>query len=119
MRYKEGINYSEYDAIIFDIDGVLIDVIDSYNQTIIKTIQHVLDSNFKIKLNLTCIPIDKIISKFRHTGGFNNDIDTTYSIVLTIVFCKLINKYDRSEIIIFFFDLLEKLYDKGILSVDK
>lgn len=118
MQYKEGINYSEYDAIIFDIDGVLIDVIDSYNQTIIKTIQYVLNSNFKIKMNLTCIPIDKIISKFRHTGGFNNDIDTTYSIILTIVYCKIINKCNRYEIINFLFDLLEKLDDKGILSVE-
>ncbi len=103
MQNKESINYNEYDAIIFDIDGVLIDVIDSYNQTIIKTIQYVLDSNFKIKMNLTSIPIDKIISKFRHTGGFNNDIDTTYSIILTIVYCKITNKCNRSEIIDFFF----------------
>ena len=37
MKHKEGIIYSEYDAIIFDIDGVIIDVINSYNETIIKT----------------------------------------------------------------------------------
>lgn len=118
MQHKEGVYYSKYDAIIFDIDGVLIDVINSYNQTIIKTIQYVLNSNFKIKMNLTCIPIDKIISKFRHTGGFNNDIDTTYSIILTIAYCKINNKFNRSEIINFFLDLLEKLNDKGILSVE-
>ena len=118
MQYKESLNYNEYDAIIFDIDGVLIDVINSYNQTIIKTIQHVLYFIFKININLIDIRINKLISKFRHTGGFNNDIDTTYSIILTIVYCKIINKCDYSEIFNFFLDLLEKIDHKGILSVE-
>ncbi len=118
LQYKESLNYNEYDAIIFDIDGVLIDVINSYNQTIIKTILHILEFNFKIKMNLNGIPIEKLISKFRHTGGFNNDIDTTYSIILTIVYCKIINKCDTSEIFDFFMDLLKKIDDKGILSVE-
>ncbi len=118
LSNKECINYNEFDAIIFDIDGVLIDVINSYNQTIIKTIQHILDFYFKVDMNLTYILIEKLISKFRHTGGFNNDIDTTYSIILTIVYCKKINKHNRSEIFNFFLDLLEKMDDKGILSVE-
>jgi phosphoglycolate phosphatase-like HAD superfamily hydrolase len=118
LQYKESLNYNEYDAIIFDIDGVLIDVINSYNQTIIKTIQHVLYFIFKININLIDIRINKLISKFRHTGGFNNDIDTTYSIILTIVYCKIINKCDYSEIFNFFLDLLEKIDHKGILSVE-
>ena len=100
MQYKENINYKEYEAIIFDIDGVLIDVINSYNQTIIKTIEHILTNNFDI--SLVDFPIEKLISKFRHTGGFNNDIDTTYSLILTIVYCKLINKNEINEIFNFF-----------------
>jgi phosphoglycolate phosphatase-like HAD superfamily hydrolase len=118
LQYKESFNYNECDAIIFDIDGVLIDVINSYDQTIIKTIQHILYRIFKININLKDIQIDKLISKFRHTGGFNNDIDTTYSIILTIVYCKIINKSDNSKIFDFFLDLLEKIDDKGILSVE-
>ena len=117
MQYKENINYDTYEAIIFDIDGVLIDVIKSYNQTIIKTIEHILTNNFNIKL--TDFPIEQLISKFRHTGGFNNDIDTTYSMILTIVYCKLINKNDINEIFDFFIELLDKIDDKGILSVEK
>src|SRR6185312_13304509 len=108
---------NKYEAIIFDIDGVLIDVIDSYNQTIMKTIQHILKTKFKI--TLTNFPIEELISKFRHTGGFNNDIDTTYSMILTIVYCKLINKNDINEIFDFFIELLDKIDDKGILSVEK
>jgi HAD superfamily phosphatase len=117
LQYKENINYDTYEAIIFDIDGVLIDVIKSYNQTIIKTIEHILTNNFNIKL--TDFPIEQLISKFRHTGGFNNDIDTTYSMILTIVYCKLINKNDINEIFDFFIELLDKIDDKGILSVEK
>ncbi len=117
MQYKENINYDTYEAIIFDIDGVLIDVIKSYNQTIIKTIEHILTNNFNI--NLIDFPIEQLITKFRHTGGFNNDIDTTYSMILTIVYCKLINKNDINEIFDFFTELLDKIDDKGILSVEK
>jgi HAD superfamily phosphatase len=116
LRYEKNINYNEYEAIIFDIDGVLIDVINSYNQTIIKTIEHILNNNFNI--SLIDFPIEKLISKFRHTGGFNNDIDTTYSMILTIVYCKLINKNGINEIFNFFNELLDKIDDKGILSVE-
>ena len=107
---------NKYEAIIFDIDGVLIDVIDSYNQTIIKTIQHILKTKFKI--TLTNFPIEELITKFRHTGGFNNDIDTTYSMILTILYCKIINNKDITEIKNFFINLIEKLDDKGIISVE-
>jgi phosphoglycolate phosphatase-like HAD superfamily hydrolase len=114
---KENINYNKYEAIIFDIDGVLIDVINSYNQTIIKTIQHILNTNFNI--SLTDFPIEKLISKFRHTGGFNNDVDTTYSLILTIIYCKLINKSEINEIFNFLINLLEKIDEKGIISLEK
>lgn len=107
---------NKYEAIIFDIDGVLIDVIDSYNQTIMKTIQHILKTKFKI--TLTNFPIEELITKFRHTGGFNNDIDTTYSMILTILYCKIINNKDINEIKNFFINLIEKLDDKGIISVE-
>lgn len=118
MLFKEDFNYNEYEAIIFDIDGVLIDIINSYNKTIIKTIQHILNFNFNFNISFTDFPIEKLISKFRYTGGFNNDIDTTYSIILTIVYCKLINKTDINEIFNFFIKLLEKIDDKGIRSVE-
>ncbi|MGN6708763.1 MAG: phosphatase, partial [Candidatus Nitrosocosmicus sp.] len=78
MLCEKKNNYDKYEAMIFDIDGVLIDVINSYNKTIIATIQHILKLNFN--MNLADFPIDHLISKFRNTGGFNNDIDTAYSI---------------------------------------
>jgi len=113
---KKKFCFNKYEAIIFDIDGVLIDVMDSYNQTIMKTIQHILKSNFN--MTLTDFPIEELITKFRHTGGFNNDIDTTYSMILTILYCKIINNKCINEIKNFFINLLEKIDDKGILSVE-
>lgn len=116
MLHKIKNNYDKYEAIIFDIDGVLIDVINSYNQTIIETIQHILRINFN--MNLTDFPIENLISKFRNTGGFNNDIDTAYSIILTILYCRLINKTDLKEIFNFLSALLEKIDDKGIQAIE-
>ncbi len=75
-----------------------------------------MNNNFNI--SLINFPIEKLISKFRYTGGFNNDIDTTYSMILTIVYCKLINKNEINEIFNFFTELLDKIDDKGILSVE-
>lgn len=116
LLHKIKNNYDKYEAIIFDIDGVLIDVINSYNQTIIETIQHILRINFN--MNLTDFPIENLISKFRNTGGFNNDIDTAYSIILTILYCRLINKTDLKEIFNFLSALLEKIDDKGIQAIE-
>lgn len=116
MLCEKKNNYDKYEAIIFDIDGVLIDVINSYNQTIIETIQHILRINFN--MNLTDFPIENLISKFRNTGGFNNDIDTAYSIILTILYCRLINKTDLKEIFNFLSALLEKIDDKGIQAIE-
>ncbi|MGN6821601.1 MAG: HAD family hydrolase [Candidatus Nitrosocosmicus sp.] len=113
---KRNNNYGKFEAIIFDIDGVLIDVINSYNQTIIETIQHILKINFD--MDLTDFPMRELISKFRNTGGFNNDIDTTYSIILTILYCKLIHKNDLKEIFNFFISLIENIDDRGIHAVE-
>jgi HAD superfamily phosphatase len=117
LNYK-SIDYGEIDAIIFDIDGVLVNVNDSYSQTIEKTIQYILKNRFNVQEKLD-FPIKRLVSKFRHTGGFNNDIDTTYSIILIIMFCRLITKIDSSKVNDFFEGLLERIDDKGIISVER
>jgi len=110
-------NFSECEAIIFDIDGVLVDVKKSYDETIIKTVQLILIKSFNI--NLTNFPFQDFISKLRNTGGFNNDIDTAYSIVLIILYCILINKMNIDKTVQIFHNILEKLDDKGKDSVEK
>jgi len=72
-----------FDCALFDIDGVLVDIRKSYNATIKKTVEIMLKrTTGKSYHNLVT---DQMILKFRHTGGFNNDIDTTYAILLAML----------------------------------
>lgn len=72
-----------YDCALFDIDGVLVDIRKSYNAAIKKTVEYMLKStNGKSFRGLVT---DQIILKFRQTGGFNNDTDTTYAITLSML----------------------------------
>ena len=81
------------EAVIFDIDGVLVDVRKSYNEAIIKTVHLILKDSYDIEI-ANKFPFEKLISKLRNTGGFNNDIDTAYVIILVMLHCILINKMD-------------------------
>ncbi|MCS7136476.1 MAG: HAD-IA family hydrolase [Nitrososphaerota archaeon] len=75
---KEGIKESlaKVDAIIFDCDGVLIDISDSYNKAIHKTVEY-LFSIMSVDAD-GHITTDAQIEALRICGGFNNDWDTTY-----------------------------------------
>jgi phosphoglycolate phosphatase-like HAD superfamily hydrolase len=108
----------ECEAVIFDIDGVLVDVSKSYNESIIKTVQLILKDSYDIEI-ANKFPFEKLISKLRNTGGFNNDIDTAYAIILIILHCILINKMDIEKTLVIFDEIIEKLDDKGKDSVEK
>jgi HAD superfamily phosphatase len=70
-----------FDCALFDIDGVLVDIRKSYNEAIKKTVDFVLvQSGIKMRNLVT----DKLILKFRQSGGFNNDTDTSYAIALAV-----------------------------------
>lgn len=71
-------------AIIFDCDGVLIDVRESYKQTVVKTVEFFIDALTGIKLPSDDI-FDKPIYLYKRSGGFNNDWDIVYSILLSIL----------------------------------
>jgi len=101
------------DGIIFDCDGVLIDVTKSYDLTIIKTTQYVLENIAKITDG---IPVDsQIIDGFKSTGGFNDEVDLTYAVILSIVAAKHLGKDQRD----FVFDTIEHSDSTGIKSVEK
>ena len=73
-----------YDCVLFDIDGVLVDIRKSYNAAIKETVDYVLKfitGNNSFRTLVT----DQIILKFRQSGGFNNDTDTSYAIILAIL----------------------------------
>lgn len=101
------------DGIIFDCDGVLIDVSKSYDLTIKKTTEYVLDKFSQIT---NSIEIDsKIIDGFKSTGGFNDEVDVTYASILSIASAKKLNKKPEE----FIFDVISNADSSGILSVEK
>jgi HAD superfamily phosphatase len=107
--------YTNIDCIIFDIDGVLIDVTKSYNEAIKNTIQFVV-GNMTKKNNLKDLVTNKIILKFRQSGGFNNDIDTSYAISLALLSYP---ELENSHLQNFLIDVAEHANETGIGSVEK
>jgi len=101
------------DGIIFDCDGVLIDITKSYDLAIDKTVQYVLENFSQITDN---IEIDsKIIDGFKSSGGFNDEVDLTYAAILSLVAAKKLDK-DQHE---FIFDVISNADSSGISSVEK
>jgi len=84
-------------TIIFDCDGVLIDARDSYNRSISWTVSYLAENLMNTSISKEDIS-DLLIYNFRKSGGFNNDWDTTYAILLylfTRSSKKVINKYSE------------------------
>ncbi|MFB5615902.1 MAG: HAD-IA family hydrolase [Nitrosopumilus sp.] len=101
------------DAVIFDCDGVLIDITKSYDLTIIKTTQYVLKYFAQIE---DAIDVDfKIIDGFKSTGGFNDEVDLTYAAIISIIAAKKLKK-DQTN---FIFTVIENSDSSGIISVEK
>ena len=104
---------NEIDAVIFDCDGVLIDITKSYDLAIIKTTQYVLENLAKID---SSINVDfKIIDGFKSTGGFNDEVDLTYAAIISLVAAKKLEKDQTS----FIFDVIKNSDSSGIISVEK
>ena len=102
----------DIDGIIFDCDGVLVDVSKSYDLAIQKTTQYVL----KKFVNIKSIPITaKIINGFKSTGGFNDEVDVTYASILSLVAAKKLGINDTK----FIFHVIENANSTGIKSVEK
>ena len=70
------------DTIVFDCDGVLIDVTGSYDATIRQTVQRTLAG-----LHIDCdLDIDhKVIDAFKATGGFNDEVDLAYAAIVCTI----------------------------------
>ena len=62
---------TKYDGLIFDMDGVLVDVTQSYREAIRRT------AGFFLKRNVLMSEVDKIKNKI----GMNNDWDATYALI--------------------------------------
>jgi len=101
------------DGIIFDCDGVLIDITNSYDLAIDKTVKYVLENFSQIT---DSIKIDfKIIDGFKSSGGFNDEVDLAYAAILSLVAAKKLNKSQHE----FIFDVISNADSSGISSVEK
>lgn len=101
-------------CIIFDIDGTLIDTRESYNKSIKKTVQFLVKYIDISKENLGKIVSDELIFKFRKSGMFNNDIDTSYALVQSI----LCGPPKISDLLFFIENIAQNASSKGIKSVE-
>lgn len=111
----ESLNIDEKnpDAIIFDCDGVLIDITNSYDLTIKNTTAILLK---KIAAIEKSDPVTiEMIEGFKKTGGFNDEVDLTYALILSYIAAKKLNKPASK----FVFDVIENSNKTGIGSVEK
>jgi len=78
---------SRLDALVFDCDGVLIDVRESYNACVVRTSLFLFSRLTGVDLPDTAVP-QGALHMLKKSGGFNNDWDMAYSVLLTML-CEL------------------------------
>ena len=99
------------DAIIFDCDGVLINVSNSYDLAIKKTVDFITSKFASIKLQVTT----EMIDSFKKTGGFNDEVDVTYALILVAVASKKTGKSFPDLV----YEVAKNADPTGIVSVEK
>lgn len=72
------------DALIFDVDGVLIDVSHSYRQAIIQTVDIFFTQGLGLKYEGDPLPLldNEDINLLKQAGKFNNDWDITVAFII-------------------------------------
>ena len=73
--------FKNLECAIFDCDGTLVNINNSYNTCIKKTVGFILERLLGGKQWYDLVS-DELILKFRMSGGFNNDTDTSYASIL-------------------------------------
>ncbi len=101
------------DAVIFDCDGVLIDVSNSYDLAIKKTVDFVV--NKIVSINKSSSVTTEMIDSFKKTGGFNDEVDVAYVIILAAVASDKTGK-DFSD---FIFEIAKNADQTGTKSVER
>ncbi|MFB6189627.1 MAG: TIGR01548 family HAD-type hydrolase [Halapricum sp.] len=63
------------DTVVLDVDGVLVDVAESYRRAIVESVERVYGETIA----------QPAIQQFKDAGGFNNDWELTYAIALYVL----------------------------------
>lgn len=71
------------DTVVFDVDGVLIDITESFSLAVMETVRYILTHRFGWS-NPPAITMDDI-EAFRGAGGFNNDWDLSYAAICLLL----------------------------------
>ncbi|MBI4388439.1 MAG: HAD family hydrolase [Candidatus Omnitrophica bacterium] len=85
MQQKQN---HRFDAVIFDIDNVLVDTRFSYTDCIRETVQKYLEQFLNFKPSKISLFSQKDIEIFKLFGGFNDDWDACYGLLLYLLSLK-------------------------------
>ena len=103
---------SKFDSIIFDCDGVLVDIRNSYDHAINKTISAIMKELFNDEIG--DIVTSKIHFGLKSVGGFNDEVAVVYAIVMTLVASKKSN-IEFEKLIV---NVINNANESGINSID-
>ncbi len=103
----------KFDSIIFDCDGVLIDVTKSYDLAIQQTTKYVLEKFADISKPLKIT--SRIIDGFKAKGGFNDEVDLTYAAIISLTAANKLNENPEE----FIFSAIRHADQTGIKSVEQ
>lgn len=113
---KSGIAKSKnLECVVFDCDGTLVNINNSYNACIKRTVGFILQRIIGGKQWYDLVT-DEMILKFRMSGGFNNDIDTTYASILSTIAA---NTEDVELARKFVLNIATHGDERGIISIEK
>ena len=102
----------KFDSIIFDCDGVLVDIRNSYDYAINKTISAIIKELFNDEIG--DVVTSKIHFGLKSVGGFNDEVAVVYAIVMTLAASKK-SETEFGKLIV---DVISNANESGINSID-
>ena len=102
----------KFDSIIFDCDGVLVDIRNSYDEAINKTISAIMKELFDDDIGY--VVTSKIHFDLKAVGGFNDEVAVVYAVVMTLIASKKSNIPFEKLIL----DVISNANESGINSID-
>ncbi len=107
--------FKDLDCVIFDCDGTLVNINNSYNACIKQTAGFILERLTGGKQWYDLVT-DEIILKFRMSGGFNNDTDTTFASILSAVAAKTDDVELAQKFVL---NIADHANEHGIISIEQ